>query len=78
MVEIEITKDEQKAIKSLERLAKKWPKSLSLFSWSGTLLVMKRIDDGRLGCVEEISGINNDGGDPSSNEVEQDTEIICR
>lgn len=36
-----ITIEEEKIIKSLKRLAKKWPKSLWLFSASGTLCVMK-------------------------------------
>jgi hypothetical protein len=37
-----LTKVEEKAIAALEELAKKWPKTLSLFSWSGTLHVMKK------------------------------------
>ena len=44
------TKEEEKLIDSLERLAKKWQKygkDLMLFSWAGTLCVVKKscIDD---------------------------------
>ena len=62
-----LTKEEEKAIRSLERVAKKWPKSLKLFSQSGTLPVIKQHpehpedDHGRV--VDGISGIENDGGD---------------
>lgn len=73
----DFTEEERKAIKSLERLSKKWPKSLTLFSWSGTLVVF-RTDDVRnqvgetgeagysLNDVPSVSiyGIPNDGGDP--------------
>jgi hypothetical protein len=62
MQQILITKEEQRAIKSLERLAKKWPKSLSLFSNSGSLEVFKDIDDSNYE-VACILGIRNDGGD---------------
>ncbi|RLI63007.1 MAG: hypothetical protein DRO67_06400 [Candidatus Asgardarchaeum californiense] len=76
MNEVIITKEEEKAIASLERLAKKWPDSISLFSWSGTLVVMKHIEDGRLGYITTIEGIPNDGGDPSDGEVDSDVEVI--
>ncbi len=62
-----LTKEEEKAIRSLDRVAKKWPRSLKLFSQSGTLLVIKIHPDhpedeqGRVVCG--ISGIENDGGD---------------
>lgn len=62
-----LTEEEEKAIKSLDRVAKKWPKSLKLFSQSGTLLVIKHHpehpedDHGRI--VDVIPGIDNDGGD---------------
>jgi len=42
----ELTEQELKAIKSLQRVAKKWPKSLWLFSASGDLCVMKNGEDG--------------------------------
>jgi hypothetical protein len=62
-----LTEEEEKAIKSLDRVAKKWPKSLKLFSQSRTLLVIKHHpghpedDHGRI--VDIIPGIYNDGGD---------------
>lgn len=62
--QITLTVEEQKAIKSLQRLAKKWPKSITLFSWSGSLVVFKEVD-GKLGVVDTIRGIPNDGGDPN-------------
>lgn len=61
-----ITTKEAKAIRSLKRLAKNWPKSLSLFSWSGTLCVMKRNSNDIDAMITHIEGIANDGGDPQS------------
>jgi len=65
----ELTIEEEKVIKSLKRLAKKWPKSLKLFSWSGTLCVMDNtieLDNVRANDLifDTILGIPNDGGDP--------------
>lgn len=70
----ELTDDEAKAIRSLERLAKKWPRSLMLLSWSGTLHVML-VDDAHAAydadagysdaSITTIS-ISNDGGDPNA------------
>ena len=68
----EITPEEEKAIRALERLAKKFPKSLSLFSYSGTLCVCKAHPDDEFDddyeyayrIVAIIPGIDNDGGDP--------------
>lgn len=61
---ITITPEEAAAIRSLKRLAKKWPQSLKLFSWSGTLIVVKRNSDDIGAEIASISGIPNDGGDP--------------
>jgi len=71
-----LTKAEESAIRSLKRLAKKWPSSLWLFSASGSLLVMRTGPSGdhvttggpdggidRAFIVDEIYGISNDGGD---------------
>lgn len=68
-----ITPDEARAIKSLQRLAKTWPKSLWLFSASGALNVMKKGADGQrvilrnYGVDPDYSlatiKIENDGGD---------------
>ena len=64
----DLTKEERNAIAALERLAKRWPPSLMLFSWAGTLCVMPA---GRLpgpdpegAILATIQGIPNDGGDP--------------
>jgi len=71
----ELTDKEKSAISALKRLAKKWPKSLWLFSASGTLCVMKagpngeQVHTSKNGgidpdyIVETIKGIQNDGGD---------------
>lgn len=69
----DLTADEAKAIASLERLAKRWPDTLMLFSWSGTLCVVKLNEDGgsplhdgdpSSHVITTIHGIQNDGGDP--------------
>ena len=60
--------DERRAIASLQRLAKRWPQTLMLFSWSGMLCVMPngfdREDDPDGAVIATIQGIPNDGGDP--------------
>lgn len=77
--QIEPTKEEQRAINSLKRLAKRWPRSLWLYSANGTLHVMKKKGDKRAmlplrglsvggGGVDpdfsiETIEISNDGGD---------------
>ena len=75
MAYVKITKEEQSAIRSLERLARKWPDSLRMFSWSGSLQITKEDSDGRQATVQGIIGINNDGGDPGD-EINQDAEIL--
>jgi hypothetical protein len=70
-----LTQDERSAISALERLAKRWPDSLTLFSWSGSLHVFdsetwRDHDRERSGIsandvtICTIEGIPNDGGDP--------------
>jgi hypothetical protein len=69
---IEITPEEDAAIRSLERLAKKWPRSLTLASMGGSLVVY-HTDDERMSLpnntqrveavIASIIGIPNDGGD---------------
>ena len=74
-----LTDEEDKAVKSLERLAKKFPKTLSLFSWSGTLCVCKVHPDDEFDndyeydvrVVTTITGIINDGGDPDLKEWDE-------
>lgn len=60
------------AIASLKRLAKRWPRSLTLASMGGALVVFKTDDydrsDGGDGCdpdkvLADIDGIPNTGGD---------------
>lgn len=59
---------ERRAIASLERLARKWPHTLTLVSAAGTLLVTKSTDhpgEGLLASrVHAVYGIPNDGGEP--------------
>jgi hypothetical protein len=57
---ITITPEELAAIRSLKRLAKKWPQSLRLFSWSGTLIVVKRNSDDIDALIAHIPNIPND------------------
>jgi len=68
----ELTKEERAAIRALKRLEKTWPKSLWLFSASGSLCVMRKDAEGervmrRDGfdpdyAIDTIY-IENDGGD---------------
>jgi len=70
---MKITDEEKKAIRALKQVAKKWPKSLWLFSASGNLCVMKKGPDGNMvmtpgGGVDQLYivgkiDISNDGGD---------------
>lgn len=69
----ELSKEEKRAINALERIAKKWPKSLWLYSGSGSLCVMKKAEGNNRAmnenggvCQEHIITtikIENDGGD---------------
>jgi len=56
----DLTPAEEKAIRALKSLAKKWPKSLWLFSASGTLHVMKAGPRG-----EQVHTCSHGGIDPS-------------
>jgi hypothetical protein len=73
MTDVTLTIEEQKAIASLKRLAKNWPSSLSLFSHTGSLEVVKDDASGLPCYVASITGIRNDGGDPD--EVNQYPDI---
>lgn len=70
-----LTAQEARAIRSLKRLASKWPDTLMLFSNSGTLEVLRLAEDGTTArvnghgsdideraLVAEVR-IRNDGGD---------------
>ena len=72
----DLTPEEAKAIRALRKLAKTWPRTLWLFSGSGSLHVMRVGPDGehvivpgrRHGAVDPdysvaIIDIPNDGGD---------------
>jgi hypothetical protein len=63
-----LTGEERNAITALERLARRWPQSLMLFSWSGSLCVIRNgdalLDDPGSAVIAQIDGIPNDGGDP--------------
>lgn len=57
---------ERRAIERLRRLARAWPKTLALFSNSGTLEVHKNVDDEPYTdetFIDDVHGIANDGGD---------------
>lgn len=61
---------ERVAIRELQSLAERWPQTLGLFSWSGSLVVVQLQDGGFPENISEnvladIVGIPNDGGDPS-------------
>ena len=62
----------RKAITKLKNLANEWPDGISLFSSSGSLLVIK---DDNYEILERIDGIPNDGGDPGSR-LEGDKEFL--
>jgi hypothetical protein len=56
---IKPTPEEAKAIAALHKLAKTWPKSLWLFSASGSLYVMRKAEDG------SHASLSNHGVDPA-------------
>jgi hypothetical protein len=69
-----LTKEEERAIASLGRLAKKWPQSLWLFSQNGSLHVMKKNAEGEMAVdlsgaldlnyhVGAVLNIDTDSGD---------------
>lgn len=69
---IDLSNDERRAIASLKRLAKRWPKTLWLFT-NGDISILKCDEDGGRAHVGEsidqsyvvatIVGILSDGGD---------------
>ena len=67
-----ITKKEQHCIDMLKKLALKWPKTLWLYSASGSLNIIKTNEEGNRASREDgvdqkyvvdIIDISNDGGD---------------
>lgn len=62
----ELLVKERRAIDRLRRLARTWPKTLALFSNSGTLEVHKSLGGEPYTdetYIDDIYGITNDGGD---------------
>lgn len=60
-----LTPDEVRAVAALRRLARRWPATLKLFAWSGTLVVMDAaMEPGEAASLDTIAGIPCDGGDP--------------
>ena len=49
---MELTKQEEIAIKALKKVSKNWPKSLWLFSANGTLCVMRKNEQGQHAILE--------------------------
>lgn len=56
---IELTKEEQNAINTLQRLKKRWPKSLWLFATGLSISVMRCDENGKRVYFD---GHNKDGG----------------
>ena len=75
MADLLITKAEQKAIASVERAIKKMPDSISLFSFSGTLVATKKDENGTPCFLDSISSKFIDGGDPDENELRQNVKV---
>ena len=63
------TPEEQRAIATLKRLAKRWPKSLWLFSASGTLTVMRAGPHGKFMHVHDRPAERFCGGLPGYGDV---------
>ena len=72
---VTLTNEEARAIRSLGRLAKKWPQSLSLLSHAGGLTITKANSRGIQAIVSYIEGMPNDGGDPGDDELDQHASI---
>ena len=53
MTEFELTKEEQNAINTLHRLAKRWPNSLWLFVCESVLTVMRKTVKGNRAVKED-------------------------
>lgn len=55
-----LTVEEQRVIEDLKRIAKRWPRTLWLYSASGSLHVMRTGEDG-----EPVKKLAGDGVDPN-------------
>ena len=63
----DLTPEEAKALAALHRLSKIWPRSLTIFGWSGSLVVMdSEMERGPDAVIDDdFPGIPCDGGDPA-------------
>lgn len=68
----ELTPEEQRAIRALKNLAQRWPRSLTLASMGGDLVVVRTSDpvflsgdslERQEAAIADIHGIPNTGGD---------------
>ena len=62
--EITVSLKEQKIIRTLERLAKDWPRNLMLFSGAGILYLVRVENDDLYLLHGGFNSIVNDSGDP--------------
>jgi hypothetical protein len=66
MEDEQLTPEEKKAIRALQRLGERWPKSLLLFAGGTGISIRKPADCGGTGSDTEVAyvlGIRCDGGD---------------
>ncbi len=73
MNKIIITKKEQQAIKALHKVLNKWPETLNLFGWSGSLVIFKYAENGTRCLLPEYFKVSCDGGDPD--DIDQNADI---
>lgn len=62
-----LSDEQQKAVKRLARALRGWPDGISLFGWSGSLVVTLDVDEDTKGQVVSAAGflgVHCDGGDP--------------
>jgi hypothetical protein len=65
----DLTSTERRAVDTLVRLGKRWPPTLRLFAWAGTLVIEdleRSQQDGRIRTIDDVPRITIlcDGGDP--------------
>ena len=70
-----MNEQERVAVALLQELADLWPSSLLLFSWSGSLVVIRRATGEVVANIHD--GLLNDGGDPEC-VIDGDTEYLLR
>jgi hypothetical protein len=76
---IELTQEERRAVRSLQRLARKWPRSLMLFC-GGCGLTVRKPEPGKFYgdeyTIASISGVPCDGGDGGREHCSDDVNSI--